>query len=268
MNLLDLPSDIIYYIIMNFLIIPDKKGIITNTLYNLFLSNGYFQSLLTNDMGKIKYFYTPIYSEYNIDIRTIKTYKLPNGNIHGEYKCFEQDKLLTSGQSKNNKEVGYWQTYHITTGTLRSEGYYINGNAIGIYRYYYSSGKLMSEKYFDINGLLQNLLIIYHENGKIREKIHFKDNKRSGKYKKYSEYDVLEISCIYSNGLLNGLSTEYYSSGTLFTKGCYNNGKRVGIWNRYFKIKLLKPSAGITIIWFLNILNYFNENFGSFPDVR
>ena len=234
MNLLDLPSDIIYYIIMNFLVIPDREDVITNTLYNLFLTNSYFRILVNDSIEKVKHFYTPIYVETKCGKnKIIKTYELPNGNIHGNYKYFVGDNLRREGVCKNGKEVGYWKTYHKNTTILQSEGYYIDGKAVGLYRLYYLTGELKIEKYFDNNEIVQNLETIYWKDGKIKRKNNYKDNLKSGKNKNYFGNGILQSTCMYKNNKLDGPYIEYYSSGVIYIKGCYNDGKKVGIWNTY-----------------------------------
>lgn len=233
-SIIDLPDEIIYYLMMNYLIIPDKTGIYTNTLYNIFLTCSYFRSILSNgDMKKIKYHYTPNFVHRQRSIgKWFYEYQLPNGNIHGTYHHWKDGKLRRQGQCKNDKEVGYWETFGVKSGNIQFRKYYNYGIVIGLYLKYYNNGDVLMDCYYDRNEVRQlTFEQCYIDGAKLRAL-------------PYNNYYNLNHD-YHSNGLVMnqyrhditgqkiGLWISYDKSGNIRVKGCYLNDKKEGIWLIY-----------------------------------
>jgi len=75
----------------------------------------------------------------------------------------------------------------------------------------------------------------YYPNGKVQYERSFKNGKRHGLSKQFSEDGILMMDVVYVNGIKQGLWREYYSSGKLKETRIYENDSVNGIAKRYFE---------------------------------
>lgn len=183
-----------------------------------------------------------------------------NGKLHGKYKVFidaqklllgglirtdtTQLTLLTDGAYNEGLKEGYWKMYDFT-GTLRSEGKYLNDKETGEWRYYYTSWSNGKES---LPYSKQLYLVQNYKNGKLNgistrysylEKEEFPCSELANvnhpfdTCERYNYSRVLE-TLFYNNGVLNGPAEFQDSTNEIIAKGNFTNGLKEGEWlHRY-----------------------------------
>lgn len=247
--ILNLPIETLHHIISY--IVPDKTCKNINSLFNLFLSNSHFRSILSDsDIEKIKYNYTPILTIIDISSKKrIETYRLPNGIDHGEYNVYKHNKLLRKGQCKYHKPDGLWTIYYPRSDKRREEKYYTDGKRVGLTKIYNLNGKVVSIKCHNREGLIHGIYKSYYSNGTPNWKGQYDNNKKVGLWKKYRN-GITITECYWVNNLKEGLYVSYTNSGELLQEGGYINDKKEGIWYNYVGDKCVSEhwKNGVLII--------------------
>ena len=148
--------------------------------------------------------------------------------------------LSSFGQNQYNKldENGLKQGVWIkmwSNGIVKYKGVFKDDKPTGEFKYFYPSGKLKSVMSFSESGSKAHN-ISYHENGKKMAEGDFKNQKKIGNWKYFSDVDEKLVSEEnYKNGLLNGKSITYYiDKGKPFEIIEYKNGIKNGEWVKYF----------------------------------
>ena len=137
-----------------------------------------------------------------------------------------------SGTFRNNLCHGVWRDYHISTGKLSRESFFVNGDPEGVTKLYTDEGKLRAELEFK-NGMLNGTLkthYIYDEESDVWSpmeiRCNYKDDKKDGDYYQHNPESGLEIKGEYAQGQKNGLWTVKYSNALI--KANWRNGKLYG----------------------------------------
>lgn len=195
------------------------------------------------------------FQDFKGDSLIIGSYK--NDELHGEYKVYlDINKkliggiintdtanltLIKNGWYNEGEKFGYWKIYDIT-GTLKSEGRFLNGKETGEWRFYYSD--IVDENEVNLAYSKQLYLIQNYLNGKL-----------DGKSTRYSYLKEEEYNCSVESENKNPietckrtvfqkiLETKYYKDGKLngpfevrdslneiIVKGNFINGFKYGEW--------------------------------------
>ena len=180
-----------------------------------------------------------------------------NGKRTGEWrKYYENGDIRYKGQFKNGKEIGMFSFYErggaypsivkifseksdtasvkfYNKSRVKTKGKMIGRKRVGKWIYYFSDGRtLFSEENYK-DGKLDGVLKNYYINGKVTEISEYKEGKRHGSSKIYTEEGILIEDVNYVNGNLEGEGTYYDLKGVIKEKGMYKDGKRVGKWEFY-----------------------------------
>ena len=91
----------------------------------------------------------------------------------------------------------------------------------------------MTIENYNSNGQLEGERTVYFKNGKVAENTLFKDGKRNGLSKWFSETEILLQESNYINDKLNGKTVYYDNGGLIKAKGNYTDNLKVGVWNYY-----------------------------------
>jgi antitoxin component YwqK of YwqJK toxin-antitoxin module len=86
----------------------------------------------------------------------------------------------------------------------------------------------------EIDILFSGECIFYRDKDKIIEKIQFKNGKKDGIYRRYSEYGSVILKLNYSNDKIDGISEKYYENGQLSVRTNYKAGKKDGDSVKYY----------------------------------
>lgn len=157
------------------------------------------------------------------EVDTFKYYKLKNGkSVLSAIKIFNKEnhfasvaffasnqKVISRGQMKGKLYIGKWIYYHK------------------------NSDQIMTTENYNSNGQLEGERIVYFKNGKVAEYTLFKNGKRNGLSKWFSETEALLQESNYSNDKLNGKTVYYDNGGLIKAKGKYADNLKVGVWNYY-----------------------------------
>ncbi len=135
---------------------------------------------------------------------------------------------------------GYKKFYY-PNGTLSGEGNFLNGKPVGYWKAYYPDGVIKSEGNRK-NEKLDSIWRFYDRIGNLKEVIDYKDNVKSGYYKKYkfvkdSDFvsNVLISKELYVDGQKNGKSYYYTERGRLEKTIEYEKDYKNGYEKHYAK---------------------------------
>ena len=84
------------------------------------------------------------------------------------------------------------------------------------------------------NGMLEHALY-FHQNSNLVAEMSFKNGKKHGIWKAYSEDGNLSAQESYVEGIKHGKWLAYSENGNLFLKQTYKMGKSDGKWERYYE---------------------------------
>ena len=184
--------------------------------------------------------------EYDRDGRIITLLTYRNGFIYLAEKINRYD---SSGRKTGNW-VEYW-----SEGKMKEEGNWTQGKRNGVFRFFKRNGDLDKiEEYVDGNLVTgsDSVMVLdirkeYYDDGRLKMVGSYRDNKRQGTFREYSEDGVPLNSYFYENdiktgeGLLDSLGLRqgpwklFYLSGELRAEGEYKDGKKEGPWKFYFR---------------------------------
>ena len=190
------------------------------------------------------------------------------GNKHGLWKGIYEDTKNPKyeGTFDHGKEIGTF-TFFDNTKTKRviatrefnpkdnsaytiiydqlknkvSEGKVVNKLSEGQWKYYHKASKsiMATENYS--KGKLEGLRSVFYPNGKIAEEIIYKNDLKSGVYKRYTESGIIIEESNYKNDQYDGIAIFRDADvGTIVSKGKFTNGKKTGIWQFFENGKLVK----------------------------
>ena len=155
-----------------------------------------------------------------------------DNKLEGKYSSsFLSGSLKSEGNYVNNEASGLWK-YYFENGNLKTAGAFEKGKSIGIWTYYFEQGGKRSE------GLLENNMKVgdwtyYFENQEIKSKGKYNQDIREDIWNYFYEDGELKAQAYYDNGV--GTYTEFYSSGKLKMQGLNKNGQSDSLWTYYYE---------------------------------
>lgn len=180
---------------------------------------------------------------------------------HGQKQGFwieKSGRIEFRGNYISDQKDGLWRSYHHTgllnavdtykkgkrhglsltidrRGFLKKEAMYVDGKLNGTYREFSYGGrpiKIMEYR----NGLLNGLKKLYY-NGKpdkVLEESYYKNGKKDGIAKWFSEDGLLIAEYQYKNGSFEGIQKNYYEDGSVLSEEMYENNVPIGTYHEYF----------------------------------
>ena len=187
-----------------------------------------------------------------------------NGKKNG-IKSSYLDKETVREQFVNDVKEG-WTRYYLPDGTLRMEVPFVRGLEQGTGKEYSPDGNIITiteyKKGFitdrmkvnrrDKNQLKQGMWITFHPNGKIKQEGTYKDDKRHGYFKDYTENGDLIRVVKYVNDVEQPgaeeiqklqVQNEYYPDGKIRATTMYRNGIPEGVKREYAPDGTIEKSA-------------------------
>ncbi|MEQ6121733.1 membrane-binding protein [Reichenbachiella sp. MALMAid0571] len=155
-----------------------------------------------------------------------------DNKLEGKYSSFFlSGSLKSEGNYVNNEASGIWK-YYFENGNLKTTGVFDKGKSTGIWTYYFEQGGKRSE------GLLENNKkvgewVYYFENQEIKSRGKYNQDVREDIWNYFYEDGELKAQAYYDNGV--GIYTEFYSSGKLKMKGLNKNGQSDSLWTYYYE---------------------------------
>ncbi|MGO4906430.1 toxin-antitoxin system YwqK family antitoxin [Flavobacterium sp. W20_MBD1_R3] len=149
-------------------------------------------------------------------------------------------KSLLATREFNSKDNVAYTIFYDQKGNRVSEGKVINKLFEGQWKYYHQASKLIMTTENYGKGKLEGLRTVFYLNGKIAEEINYKNNLKSGFYKKYTENGILLEESAFKDGDYVGIAIFRDSKGNIVSKGQFVNGKKAGIWQFFENGKITK----------------------------
>jgi antitoxin component YwqK of YwqJK toxin-antitoxin module len=154
----------------------------------------------------------------------------------GHVKSYLQDGSLTQeGLIKNHTYTNQWIFYY-KNGNKKFDRDYLNGTGWEVR--YYENGQMRDSGYH-YGDSIDYIFKSWYENGQIEKIASWKNSKKDGVLKEYSEEDdqiqssLKEISN-WKNDLEDGMALMYYKSGSISDSGYFKEGKEVGVSKRWY----------------------------------
>ena len=190
-----------------------------------------YQAAINNSLSldMYKYLYPSGITEYrkiyNNCGELYEEYLHINGQIQGEKKCYRYNNSISSIEL------------------------YVDGKLHGISKYYYDTPaeKIFIELY-SVNGLEYGEEKIFNKKGDLLFTNYYKNGFYDGIVQKYSVYDNKLISITtYKNGKKDGLCKEFSDDGKIKKSYYYKNGKKHGLYTIYCQNSLSKKKYKLFI---------------------
>lgn len=160
--------------------------------------------------------------------------------LEGPYKAyFNNGRLQSEGQYKQNRQTGTWG-YYYENGHLRMKGAMLEGKTHALWHYYYENGKLSQSGEWE-KGVKNGSWKYYYENGGVRSEGLILHDKYEGLWKYYYEDGKIKATALFEGGV--GAYKEYYPSGKLKMQGNITEGKSEGVWQYYYENGSLKAEG-------------------------
>jgi len=154
-----------------------------------------------------------------------------DGSKNGKWvEYYENGKVKSTGQYKNDKKDGKWIYYH-KKGTIQQTGNYSNGKLTGLWSWYFENGGLLLEEYF-LLGLSDGESIEFEESGDTIAKGLYIQGNKEGKW--FFKVGDMISTGNYSNDQKDGLWQQFFTNGNLFFKGHYVQGNPDGKHEYYY----------------------------------
>jgi len=83
---------------------------------------------------------------------------------------------------------------------------------------------------------------VTYPSGKIAEEANYKNGKKDGSYKKYTENGIVLEESLYKNGEFDGLAIFRGPDNVVVAKGIFVKGKKEGIWEFNTNGKITKEN--------------------------
>jgi len=139
--------------------------------------------------------------------------------------------------SKGLKQ-GVWRKTD-AKGVLIYEGQFKNNIPQGSFTYYYEDGKIRSQLNYSMDGKVA-LAVNFYPSGKKMAAGTYRETKKSGIWKYYTENEILAAEETYENGKPAGIWKKFYEDGKILEECPYANGLKEGISKQYFSDGSLK----------------------------
>lgn len=179
-----------------------------------------------------------------------------NGQPHGKYESFYRPgKLEKKGTYDNGKEVGVWIKNEYSGGKLLKESRFLNGKKHGENKVYwesngkikrierYENGKYVEYKGYYRDGGMSSWQVMnpdgsgtskdYDERGRLTRLETYRNDKRNGRFEKYSSGKKREIGA-YKDGKKHSYWRVYDRYENIKEEGEYDAGIKTGVWKYYY----------------------------------
>ncbi|AXG71133.1 MORN repeat variant [Kordia sp. SMS9] len=178
------------------------------------------------------------------------------GTENGEWKYYFENGVVKSiltrdsiyGKLYNKKEFfqnGNLKSHHIGNDEEDSTyyiSYFKNGNIKYEHYFFTSENEIERFEKRNMNGEVYELFYedsIYFKKDSMQlailEQGHYKDRRKKGTWRTYSESNKLLLTTNYFDGQLHGSYQEYYTSGRIKIQGNYSNGDKIGLWKEFYE---------------------------------
>ncbi|MFH1159366.1 MAG: hypothetical protein V1733_00250 [bacterium] len=217
--------------------------------------DGYWKSfyesgILKSEGNRLNYELDSLWKFYNEQGRLILEITYRNGKKNG-VKTSRLDKETIHENYVNDVKEGYTR-YELPDGTKKMDIPFVKGLEQGIGKGYSPDGEVititeykkgfivdrMKINRWDKNGQKQGKWITFWENGKIKTEGTFRDDRKNGYFKEYSEKGDLIAIAKYIDGALQPeaeeiqkleVEKEYYADGKIKKTSLYRNGILEGV---------------------------------------
>ncbi len=150
-------------------------------------------------------------------------------------------KIVIATREFNPKDHSAYTIFYDPLKNKVSEGKVVDKLYEGQWKYYHKASKMVMTIENYSKGKLEGLRSVFYSNGKIAEEIIYKEDKKNGSYKKYTESGIIIEESNYKNDQFEGLAIfRDADDGNIVSKGKFVNGKKAGIWQFFEKGKLVK----------------------------
>lgn len=166
-----------------------------------------------------------------------------HGKEVGIFSFFDntRTKSVIATREFNPKDNSAYTIFYDKNKNKVSEGKVINKLYEGQWKYYHKASKSIMAIENYSKGKLEGLRSVFYPNGKIAEEIIYKNDLKSGVYKRYTESGIMIEESNYKNDQYDGIAIfRDADDGTIVSKGKFTNGKKTGIWQFFEKGKLVK----------------------------
>jgi antitoxin component YwqK of YwqJK toxin-antitoxin module len=138
-----------------------------------------------------------------------------------------RDKVMYSKET----DAPYTGSYNLDhpNGKPFIRGEYRNGLKEGKWVSYDSTGTLKSEEYF-VNDQWHNKRTTYYPNGQVEREINFINGIKNGVEKGYYQNGQLHFSVNHVNGLKEGKYVQFHPNGKIWEQGSYQSDLNEGKW--------------------------------------
>lgn len=166
-----------------------------------------------------------------------------HGKEVGTFTFFDntKTKIVIATREFNPKDNSAYTIMYDQKKNKVSEGKVINKLSEGKWIYYHKASTVIMSTENYIKGKLDGLRSVFYPNGKLAEETMYKNNQKTGPYKKYAVNGIVIEESNYKNDLFDGLAIfRDAEDGTIVSQGKFVNGKKMGIWQFFEKGKLVK----------------------------
>jgi antitoxin component YwqK of YwqJK toxin-antitoxin module len=157
-----------------------------------------------------------------------------------------QSETTINRTDNTGKKQGHWIKRY-PDNTVMYEGFFRDNHPEGEFKRYSADGSLRSVLVYSTNGREAEARI-YHPNGFIASEGRYRDQKKEGVWKFYSEFveGYLVSEETYSGNLRNGRSVKLYPDGTVAEKMDFVNDTAQGEWIKLFPDSTMCLKTSIT----------------------
>lgn len=168
------------------------------------------------------------YGTFNYYYENGKTSVVMNydGDIARTIAFYEEGKLKTKGNYKNQQKDSIWTYYSLAEFKI-SEELYVNGKKQGKVTNFFQDGKVAEEKEF-VNDIEDGEWIQYYEDGKIRMKSTYIQGSLEGKTYYYDRVGKKMIEGNFYHDVRHGAWMFFNEQGEITKKEIYLNGNLQG----------------------------------------
>ncbi len=147
------------------------------------------------------------------------------------FSYYQNGKVKSKGQFKNNLPVGHWE-YFYEHGGFKATGFFVQGQNHGVWNYYYENGNISTSGRYEY-GIKSGDWKYFFEstNQLVKSEGAYSNNKREGTWKFYDEKGSFKAQAELKQD--KGMYIEFYDTGTKKSEGLLLEGKSSGIWKYY-----------------------------------
>lgn len=150
-------------------------------------------------------------------------------------------KIILATREFNPQDNSAYTIFYDQLKNKVSEGNVVNKVYEGQWKYYHKASKAIMTIENYSKGKLEGLRSVFYASGKIAEELLYKNNLKSGAYKRYTETGIIIEETNYKNDQFDGLAIfRDADDGNIVSKGKFVNGKKAGIWQFFKGGKMVK----------------------------